>query len=125
MYAEIVIKPHPKFSRQETEIVCEVPINYSQAVLGSEIEVPTLDGSVSMKIPPGTPSGKVFRLKGKGIVDMRSGRKGDQHVRTYVYVPQQLSERQEELLRELAEIEGAPIADDSKTFFDRVKDLFD
>lgn len=125
LYAEIAIRPHPHFTRQETEILCEVPINYTQAVLGTEIEVPTLDGTVSMKIPPGTPSGKVFRMKGKGIVDMQVGRKGDQHVRVYVCVPQQVTERQQELLRELAEIEGTPVANDARTFFDKVKDLFD
>lgn len=125
LYAEIYIRPHKTFTRQETEIICEIPITYTQAALGAEIEVPTLEGTVSMKVPAGTPSGKVFRLKGKGIVDMQSGRKGDQHVRTYVYVPQQLNDAQRDLLRELAKIEGTPIANDSKTFFDKVKDLFD
>ena len=125
LYVEIRIKPHETFKRRNTEIICEMPITYAQAVLGGEIEVPTLNGAVSLKIPPGTQSGKIFRLKGKGIVDMRSGRNGDQHVCTYVYVPQSVDQKQKELLEELAEIEGKPIVHESRTFFDKVKDLFE
>ena len=125
LYVEISIKQHALFQRRETEIVCEIPISYAQAVLGGEADVPTLQGNITMKIPPGTPSGKVFRLRGKGIVDMRTGRNGDQHVRTYVYVPNSTTERQRELLEELSQIEGKPVANESRTFFDKVKDFFD
>ena len=125
LYVEISIKQHSLFQRRETEIVCEIPISYAQAVLGGEADVPTLQGNITMKIPPGTPSGKVFRLRGKGIVDMRTGRNGDQHVRTYVYVPNSTTERQRELLEELSQIEGKPVANESRTFFDKVKDFFD
>ncbi len=125
LYIVISIEPHKIFVRQDSEIICEVPITYSQAVLGGETMVPTLDGEINMKIPPGTPTGKTFRLKGKGIIDMHSGRRGDQHVRTYIHVPTSLSERQRELLEELSSIEGKPTANESRTFFDRVKDLFD
>ncbi|MCB0323198.1 MAG: molecular chaperone DnaJ, partial [Bdellovibrionales bacterium] len=125
LYVEIAIQPHAIFKRQDTELVCEVPITYCQATLGAEVEVPTLSGALTMKIPPGTPSGKVFRLRGKGIVDMHTGRLGDQHVRTYVYVPQSVSERQRELLEELSKIEGKPTANESRSFFEKVKEFFD
>ena len=101
-------------------------MSYAQAVLGGETEVPTLHGPISMKIPPGTESGKVFRLRGKGVVDMQSGRYGDQHVRAYIHVPQQITERQRELLEELATIEGKPVANhESRSFFEKVKEFFD
>lgn len=126
LYVEIVVKPHKIFKRQETEIVCEVPITYSQAVLGGETEVPTLHGPITMKIPAGTPSGKVFRLRGKGIVDMRTGAPGDQHVRAYIHVPEKITDRQRELLQELSAIEGKPAApDEPRSFFDKVKEFFE
>ncbi len=125
LYVEISIEEHPVFQRRETELICEVPIAYSQAVLGGEVEVPTLDGPITMKIPPGTPSGKVFRLRGKGIVDMHSQRRGDQHVRTYIYVPKSPGVRERELIEELAQTEGKPIAHDNKSFFSKVKDFFE
>lgn len=126
LYVEISLAPHPIFKRQDTEIVCEMPMSYAQAVLGGETEVPTLHGPISMKIPPGTESGKVFRLRGKGVVDMQSGRYGDQHVRAYIHVPQQITERQRELLEELATIEGKPVANhESRSFFEKVKEFFD
>lgn len=125
LYVAITVQEHPVFYRQETEILSEIPVSYAQAVLGGDIEVPTLEGKVSLKIPAGTPSGKTFRLRGKGIVDMSSGRKGDQHVRAYVYVPKEVTPRHRELLEELAKIEGIPVGDGSRTFFDKVKDFFE
>lgn len=125
LYVEIRIKKHGYFERRETEIVCEVPITYSQAVLGGEIEVPTLGSPVTLKIPAGTPSGKVFRLRGKGIVDMHVGRHGDQHVRTFVHVPKSVTDRERELLEELAKIEGKPTANGSRSIFDKVRDFFE
>ena len=125
LYVEVSIQKHPLFVRKESEIICQVPITFSQASLGGEIEVPTLNGDVSMRVPPGTESGKVFRLKGKGITDMRSGRMGDQHVQVYIYVPQTLPDEQRSLLEELAKIEGKPVEGESRSFFDKVKDFFD
>ncbi len=94
-------------------------------MLGAELEVPTLNGNAAVRIPPGTASGKTFRLRGKGIADMHSGQRGDQHVRMYIHVPQEVSPRQRELLEELASIEGTPAANDSRTFFEKVKDFFE
>lgn len=125
LYVEIRIKPHPTFQRRDSDLYCEIPINYSMAVLGSEITVPTLDNSVNLKIPSGTSSGKVFRLKGKGIVDLHTGRTGDLHVKTFVYVPKSVNERQKELLEELAAIEGKPIENDERSFLDKVKEFFE
>lgn len=128
LYVDIVIKPHPIFQRQDTEIVCDFPISYSLAVLGGEVEVPTLSGKVSLRIPPGTQSGKVFRLRGQGIVNVHSGQRGDQHVRTLVHVPTKVvSERQREILQELATIEGQPgqQSGEGRSFFEKVKDLFE
>ena len=125
LYVEISIHPHKVFQRHGPDLICEVPITFSQATLGSEIDVPTLNGDIPMKIPAGTPSGKVFRLRGKGVVEPQTGGRGDQHVRVYVYVPQSITDEQRELIESLAKIEGKPIADESSSFFDRVKGLFD
>jgi molecular chaperone DnaJ len=127
LYVQISLQEHPFFQRQESEVVCEVPISYAAAVLGTEIEVPSLDGKVSLKIPSGTPSGKVFRLKGKGIPILGSSpqRRGDQHVRVYVHVPKKVSQEERELLEKLAELQGTPIPDaKGGGFFDKVKDIF-
>ena len=116
LYIEVTIKPHPIFQRQDTEIVCEVPIHYAQAVLGGEVEVPTLSGGVMLKIPAGTVSGKVFRLRGKGIVDMRTKRPGDEHVRIVVEVPKKVSTRERELLNELLALkQGVASRDGAKS----------
>ncbi|MDD2941693.1 MAG: molecular chaperone DnaJ [bacterium] len=125
LYVEINVLAHKIFKRHGNDVVCDVPVTYSQSVLGAEISVPTLEGDVTMKVPSGTPSGKIFRLKGKGMPDLRSGRKGDQHVRTYVSVPTSISNEQRELIEKLAKIEGAPIREDSPSFFDKVMHIFE
>jgi molecular chaperone DnaJ len=125
LYVEIFIKQHDVFHRQGSEIIVDVPVTYTQAVLGSEVEVPTLHGPVNLKIPAGTESGKVFRLRQKGMMDMQSARYGDQHVRTRIYVPQKLSDEEREILEKLSEVEGTPTLNEGKSFFDRVKDFFE
>jgi len=125
LYVEIAIAQHTFFKRQDTEILCEFPITYCQATLGAEIAIPTLEGEEMLKIPPGTASAKVFRLRGKGIVDMHTGRVGDQHIRVYVYVPQTVTDEQREMLEALSKIEGKPTSNESRTFFDKVKDFFE
>lgn len=122
LYVVIQVEPHPLFIRDGLEIICEVPIGFVQAALGSEIDVPTLEGKVQMKIPPGTQSGKVFRLKGRGVRDVQGYRQGDQHVRVVVETPTHLTPRQKELLKEFATLGGEePLA---KGFFDKVKQIF-
>ena len=125
LYIEIHLKQHKVFERRQNDLICEVPVTYPQAVLGAEIDVPTLDGPISMKVPAGTPSGKIFRLRGKGMVDMRSGQRGDQHVRVYVYVPKNITEEQQGIIEKLAEVEGQPIANDEPSFFEKVKHFFE
>lgn len=124
LYINITIRPHPIFQRQNDNILCEVPISITQATLGAEIEVPTLDGKVRIKIPPGTQSGKVFRLRGKGIPSLHTGRRGDQNVVVKVEIPTRLTLRQRELLEEFARISDEGTNPMGKGFFEKVKEMF-
>ncbi len=123
LYVQIAIKPHEIFQREESEVVCEMPIGYASAVLGDELDVPTLEGTVKLKIPAGTPTGKVFRLKGKGIQVLGENRRGDQHVRVNVEVPKKISSEHRALLEKLKTIEKSEEGETSK-FFDKVKSIF-
>lgn len=125
LYVAISVKSHKLFHRQGSDIICEVPIRYTQAVFGDDVTVPTLEGPISLKVPAGTPSGKEFRLRGKGIVDLHSGRKGDLHVRTTVTVPQQMSDREKELLKELFVIEKGQTPEEPRSIFDKVMGFFE
>lgn len=124
LYVVIKVAPHPLFTREGQDIICEVPISFVQAALGAEIEVPTLEGKVKLKIPSGTQSGKIFRLKGKGVRDPRSGQAGDQLIRLVIETPTHLTPRQKELLREFAAASGEEVHPISKGFFEKVKQLF-
>jgi molecular chaperone DnaJ len=124
LYVVVHVQEHPIFIREDTEVICEVPISFTQAALGSSIEVPTLDGKVKMKIPSGTQSGKVFRLKGKGIPQLNGYQRGDQHVRVTVEVPEKLTKKQRELLEQFAAISGEDANPQAKSFFDKVRELF-
>ena len=121
LYVVLNVAPHPFFKRKENDLLCEVPISFVQAAMGGEIEVPTIDGKETIKVPAGTPSGKVFHLRGKGVPRLQSYGKGDQFVSVFVDVPRKLSTRQKELLREFADISGEDI---SKGFMDKIKDIF-
>ena len=101
-----------------------MPITFVQAALGDEVEVPTLDGKVKYKIPEGTQSGTVFRLKGKGITKLHSKFRGDQLVKVMVEVPRALSEKQKEALREYAKITGNEVNEQSRNFLDKLRDFF-
>jgi molecular chaperone DnaJ len=124
LYVQILVEQHPVFTRDEAEIFCEVTIPYTTAVLGDEINVPTLEGPVKMKIPHGTTSGKIFRLKNKGIQILGTSRRGDQHVKVVIHVPKKVTDEHKKLLEKLKEIESASIKDSDKGFFDKVKDIF-
>ncbi len=106
LYVVIHVKEHPLFVRQENDIIIEVPISFPQAAFSAEVEVPTLEGKVKLKIPAGTQSGKVLRLKGKGIVDLHGYGRGDQLVKIVVETPKRLTARQRELLEEFAKASG-------------------
>ena len=125
LYVVIQVDPHPIFVRDNLDIICDVPISFVQAALGTEIDIPTLDGKVKMKIPAGTQSAKVFRIKGKGVKDVQGYQQGDQHVRVVVETPTHLTARQKELLKEFASNGGEEVNPLSKGFFDKVKELFD
>ena len=124
LYVYLYVKPHKFFERDGTTVTCEVPINIVQATLGAEIEVPTLYGQVKVKIPEGTQPNKILRLKGKGIVSLRSGQKGDQMVRIKVVIPTGLSEAQKEALRKFGDASGSTINPEEKSFLNKIKDLF-
>ncbi|VAW85566.1 Chaperone protein DnaJ [hydrothermal vent metagenome] len=100
LYVQIAVKKHPIFVRDGNDIFCEVPISFVSATLGGELEVPTLDGRVNLKIPPETQSGRMFRMRGKGVKSVRGGAVGDLLCRVEVETPVNLSSRQKELLRE-------------------------
>lgn len=124
LYVVVHVREHPIFVREEYEVLCEVPISFTQAALGANIDVPTLDGKVKMKVPQGTQTGKVFRLKGKGVPRLHGGGRGDQHVRVVVETPTELSSKQRELLEKFAEISGEDTHPHSRTFFSKVRELF-
>lgn len=100
LYVEVRLKPHKLFERHGSDLACEVPVSFATAALGGEVELPTLDGTVSLKVPAGTQSGKVFRLRGKGVVTVRDPRKGDLFATLSVETPVNLTEEQKKTLRE-------------------------
>jgi molecular chaperone DnaJ len=124
LYVVLHVRPHALFTRQGNDIVCDVPVGFTQAALGSEIDVPTLNGKVKMKIPSGTQSGSVFRLRGKGVPDVRGYGTGDALVRVVIETPKKLSAKQRELLEEFAKISGEEVHPLSKGFLDKVKEMF-
>jgi len=123
LYILIYVKKHPIFTKEDNDILCEVPISFAQAALGDDIEVPTLEGKVQMKIPPGTQGNKIFRLKGKGTNDLRDYGRGDELVRVIVEVPTKLNQKQRELLKEFADSGGGstPTID---SFLEKIKGIF-
>jgi molecular chaperone DnaJ len=118
----IAEKEDEYFVRHNNDIICEIPISFSQAALGDEVEVPTLDGSATVHIPSGTQSGKVFRLKGKGIPHLRGYRTGDELVKIIVWTPTKLGQEAERLFAELAKTEGIRPPKPGKSFWGKVKD---
>lgn len=124
LYIFITVQPNELFERDGDDIVCEVPVSFVQAALGSDIEVPTLFGKARMKIPAGTQTHKMFRLRGKGLPNLRQHGQGDQFVRVVVETPTKLTQRQKELLEEFAKISGEQHNPITQSFFDKVKEVF-
>ena len=116
------IRPHEFFERDRDHLICRLPIAFTQAALGAQIEVPTLTGTAPLKIPPGTQHGAIFRLAGKGLPNLRSGRTGDEIVQALIEIPRKLSREQKELLRRFAATEDKDVLPESKGFFERVKE---
>jgi molecular chaperone DnaJ len=123
LYVVLHVREHPLFVREATDVVCEVPVSFAQAALGAEIRVPTLEGPAKVKVPAGTQSGQVFRLKGRGIPDLGGYGRGDQVVRVIVETPRKLSARQRELIEEFARISGEEVHPLSKSFLEKVKSM--
>jgi molecular chaperone DnaJ len=122
LHCYVQTKPHPFLKRDGNDLICDVPISFTQAALGAEFEVPTLDGKTELKIPRGTQHGEVFTLSGLGMPDLRTRRQGNEYVRVLVEIPRRLSKRQRELLAEFAETEDAKVLPESKGFFERLVD---
>ena len=123
LYVLLQVEEHPLFTREGTDVICDVPVSFVQASLGTEIEVPTLDGRAKIKVPAGTQSGQSFRIKGRGVVDLNGYGRGDQLVRIVVETPRTLSARQRQLLEEFARLSGEEVHPLSKTFLDKVKSM--
>ena len=121
LYIYLNIEEHPFFKRDGNDLYCDVPVSFPQAALGAEIEVPLIDGTHKLKIPAGTPSNKIFHIRGKGIQKLGGSHRGDHIVRIYVDVPKSLTQRQRELLEEFAHVTGDEV---NKSFKEKIKNLF-
>ena len=124
LYVFIHVRPHEIFQRDGDDLVCDVPVSFVQATLGTEIDVPTLTGKASLKLPAGTQPGTVFRLKGKGVKNIQGYGHGDLHVRINIEVPTQLSAAQRTKLEEFAQLCNGNESPISQSFFDKAKKLF-
>ncbi|MSU65905.1 MAG: molecular chaperone DnaJ [Opitutus sp.] len=124
LYIVLSVKDHELFERQGEDLFCEIPIKFTLATLGGNIEVPTLFGKASLKVPAATQSGTTFRLRGKGMPSLRGGHQGDQLVRVVVEVPQSLSAEQKKILEDFARVSGDANEPTSKSFFEKAKKFF-
>ncbi len=106
LYIFIHVTPHDFFERDGDDILCQISVSITQAALGGSIEVPTLEGTEAVKIPKGTQSGKILRLKGKGVQHLKGFGRGDQIIQIIVKTPVNLTKKQEDLLREFAKLSG-------------------
>ena len=117
----VSVRPHEIFRREGTSVLCEAPITFTQAVLGAELEIPTIDGKVKYTIPEGTQSGTTFRLKGKGIPGLNGRGRGDQYVTVYIETPRNLNREQKEALKKFSESLGEKNYEEHKSFFGKFK----
>ena len=125
LYVVINVLSHDFFTREDADVLCDVPITFTQAALGAELEVPTLEGKVKMKIPAGTQSHKTFRLKGKGLPRLGSYGQGDQLIRVLIETPSQLSSEQKELLSKFDQLSSPKTQPLHRGFFEKVRDMLD
>ncbi len=124
VYCFIHVEEHPLFVRDGQNLICQVPVTYTQAALGATIDVPTLDGRETLDIPSGTQPGDVFTMRGRGMPDPRRRGVGDLLVQVHLDVPKRLEPREEQLLRELAELENANVSSHRKSFFEKLREYF-
>ncbi|OLS35693.1 molecular chaperone DnaJ [Alkalihalophilus pseudofirmus] len=118
------VKPHEFFERDGDDIYCEMPLTFAQVALGDEIEVPTLNGKVKLKVPAGTQTGTNFRLRGKGVPNVHGRGQGDQHVQVRVVTPKNLTEKEKDMIREFAKMSGGQPDEQNDNFFAKVKRAF-
>lgn len=124
LHVVVAVRPHPVFERRGNDVWCEIPVTFTQAALGADLTVPTLDGKVSYHIHEGTQSGDTFKLRGKGIPSLHGRSKGDQYVKVNVEIPKNLTKRQKEILKELDESSTDKNYQKRRSFFSKNKDLF-
>lgn len=124
LYIILEVKPHKFFKRAGVDILCEIPISFVRASLGSEIDVPTLSGKETLKIHPGTQSGEEYVLKNRGVVKIGANTRGDQKIKIIVETPVKLNEEQKDLLKKFAASTGEDLANPNKSFLDKIKDAF-
>lgn len=124
LYCLIRVREHPFFRRDGNHLICQVPITFSQAALGGDIDVPTLDGAISYPLKRGVQSGEVLRIGGLGMPSLRGGRRGDLLVEIAIETPRNLTKRQEELFRELAEIDQKNVSPQRRGFLDKIREFF-
>ncbi|AQQ09570.1 Heat shock protein J [Sedimentisphaera cyanobacteriorum] len=124
LYCYVDIKKHPFLVRDRNDLIAVVPVSFTQAALGAKIDVPSLEGRKQLTIPAGTQYGDVFRIKGQGMPDLRSSRKGDELVRVTVEIPKKLKPKQEQLLKDFAETEDKHVSPERDNFFKKLKDYF-
>ncbi len=125
LYCVVQVEEHSFLARDGDNLLCEVPVTYPQLVLGGQVDIPTLEGTKTLKIPAGTQSGRVLRMRGQGMPSVRGFGHGDLLVRVQLHTPAKVSGREKELVEELRELEGTAPSSTQKSFFDKVKDLFD
>lgn len=124
LFIFINVEEHEIFEREGNDIYFTMPISFTDAALGAEIQIPTLEGNVDYNIPEGTQTGTQFRLKNKGVANVKGVGKGDLYFTVKVQVPKKLNEKQKELLKEFAEESGEDHKEGKKGFFDKMKDAF-
>ena len=133
LYVEVNVEPHPVFKRQGADLYMDVPVSITDAALGKEVEIPTLDGKVKIKVAEGTQSGKLLRVRGKGVTPVRTTMKGDLICRIMVETPVNLTREQKDLLKQFQETLDSNDGDKDKqdqsphkkSFFEKLGDLFD
>ena len=124
LYVAIRVGEHPFFQREGPHLLCQVPITFSQAALGGDLEIPTLDGTFTHKLKRGAQSGEAIRIPNQGMPSLRGGRRGDLIVQVMVETPRSLTKRQEELFRELAELDKKHVPPQRKSFLDKLRSFF-
>ena len=124
LFCDILVRPHPFFERQGSDLICQVPIAFGQAALGADIEVPVLAGKRTMKIRAGTQSGQVYRLRGEGMPDPHGYGRGDVLVQVVLETPTKLTKEQRELFGKLATLEEKHVSPERKSFFEKLRDYF-